>query len=314
MLAFARRQELTPRRLDIPVLVARMTDMLDRSLGSAVEIETRFPLRLHQAVADANQLEMALLNLVLNARDAMPDGGVITISARDQQVHSGDPTGLEPGAYVSLSVADRGSGMDAETLARAREPFFTTKGIGKGTGLGLSMVHGLAEQSGGRLMLKSRPGQGTTAEIWLPATASEERRSNAYDSPAEEPFPAARPLKILAVDDDAIILMNTTALLEDLGHKPMEAYSGEEALEIFRHEPDIDLVITDQAMPRMTGMQLIDAIRKERPDVPVIIATGYGELPSGVTLNVSRLAKPFSQSDLARSLAAIFPAAANGGE
>lgn len=312
MLVFGRRQELTPCRLDIPALVTGMTDMLDRSLGSAVEIETRFPLRLHQAIADANQLEMALLNLVVNARDAMPDGGVITISARDQQVHSGDPTGLEPGAYVSLSVADRGSGMDAKTLARAREPFFTTKGVGKGTGLGLSMVHGLAEQSGGRLLLESSPGQGTTAEVWLPATETEKRHSEAPVSLSEEQFPVTSPLKILAVDDDALVLMNTTALLEDLGHKPMEAYSGEEALEIFRHAPDIDLVITDQAMPRMTGVQLVDALRKDRPGVPVIIATGYGELPPGIALNVSRLAKPFSQSDLARSLAAIFPAAPDG--
>ncbi len=308
MLAFARRQELNPGRLDIPALVTGMTDLLERSLGPTVEIETRFPLGLRQATADANQVEMALLNLMVNARDAMRDGGAITISARDQLVVAGDLSGLKPGAYVSLSVKDCGSGMDAETLARAREPFFTTKGVGKGTGLGLSMVHGLAEQSGGCLLLESKLGEGTTAEIWLPAAEAEVRRSHGRDSWAEESIHAIRTLKVLAVDDDALVLMNTAALLEDLGHTAIEAYSGEEALEIFRREPDIDLVVTDQAMPRMTGMQLIDVIRAERPDMPVIIATGYGELPLGAAANVARLAKPFRQRDLERSLAALFPA------
>ena len=157
-------------------------------------------------------------------------------------------------------------------------------------------------------MLESVPGQGTTAEIWLPAADAEERHANLWDARAEEPIPSIRPLKVLAVDDDALVLMNTAALLDDLGHHPLEAYSGEEALEIFRREPDIDLVITDQAMPRMTGMQLIDAIRAERPDIPVIIATGYGELPPGAAANVTRLAKPFRQRDLERSLAGLFPA------
>ena len=305
MLAFARRQTLTPERIDIPTLVRGMTDLLGRSLGPSVLIETRFPLRLSAVAADANQLEMALLNLAVNARDAMPDGGSIIIAAQEHDVTACAKDGLKPGHYVSLRVTDTGMGMDADTLARAMEPFFTTKGVGKGTGLGLSMVHGLAEQSGGRLFLNSRPGEGTTAELWLPT-------ADALDggTPAGEvvPPPAApvvcRPLRVLAVDDDSLVLMNTAALLEDLGHTVFDACSGREALEIFRREPELDLVITDQAMPHMTGIQLAEAIKAERPGTPIILATGYGELPPEADANILKLGKPFRQDDLMKIVAA----------
>jgi PAS domain S-box-containing protein len=303
MLAFARRQDLKPERVDIPTLVRGMTDLLSRSLGPAYTIETRFPLTLGSVVADANQLEMALLNLVVNARDAMPEGGAITIAARDRIVGPGDAAGLVPGRYVSLCVSDTGSGMDEETLARAMEPFFTTKGVGKGTGLGLSMVHGLAGQSGGRLILESRLGEGTVADLWLPTADAPPGQAASAEALEELPV-ASRHLTVLVVDDDVLVLMNTAALLEDLGHLVLEANSGAEALDIFQREPEIDLVITDQAMPMMTGIQLIDRIKALRADVPIVLATGYGELPPGADPAILKLGKPFHQRDLAKVLAA----------
>jgi PAS domain S-box-containing protein len=301
MLAFARRQDLKPERVDIPTLVRGMTDLLSRSIGPAYAIETRFPLTLGSITVDANQLEMALLNLVVNARDAMPEGGVITIAARDRIVAPNAAAGLAPGRYVSLCVSDTGSGMDSETLARAMEPFFTTKGVGKGTGLGLSMVHGLAGQSGGRFVLESRPGQGTVADLWLPTADAPPEQAMSVET-AVEPPAASRPLTVLVVDDDVLVLMNTSALLEDLGHVVLEANSGAEALDIFQREPGVDLVITDQAMPSMTGIQLIASIKELRPDMPIVLATGYGELPPGADQSILKLGKPFHQRDLARAL------------
>jgi PAS domain S-box-containing protein len=305
MLAFARRQDLTPVRIEIPMLVRGITDLIKRSLGPSIAIDLRFPLDLPAVTADINQLEMALLNLVVNARDAMPNGGAITISAQGHMVEQGGVQDLAPGTYVALSVIDNGAGMDADTLARAMEPFFTTKGVGKGTGLGLSMVHGLAEQSGGRLILESRLEHGTTAALWLPAARAE----------PDTPIVAAeadaqihtRPLTVLAVDDDSLVLMNTVDLLEDLGHRVFEARSGVEALAVFRREPDIDLVITDQAMPQMTGVQFAEIALAERPGVPFILATGYGELPPGTNPLIRKLGKPFRQIDLARAVADAVP-------
>jgi PAS domain S-box-containing protein len=297
MLAFARRQDLKTEALDIPNLVRGMTELLQRSLGPSVEIETRFPLALPHARGDANHLELALLNLAVNARDAMPDGGRIVIGAKEAKVAE-ESGPLGPGHYICISVSDTGEGMDEATLAHAMEPFFTTKGVGKGTGLGLAMVHGMAEQLGGSLILKSRKGAGTTAEIWLPI---------AKDAPA---IPGVQPvetqpvqiplLKVLAVDDDALVLMNTTAMLEELGHTVVEAYSGKEALKALRNDPSIELVITDQAMPQMTGLQLAEAAKREFPHLPVVLATGYAELPPGPDLGLIKLGKPFLEQDLTR--------------
>lgn len=301
MLAFARRQELKLEPVDAVTLVRGMAELLERSIGPSIVIETRFPISLDHVHADANQLEMALLNLVVNARDAMPDGGTIVIAAREQTVGKEHTSGLAPGRYICLSVQDNGEGMDAATLTRAAEPFFTTKGIGKGTGLGLSMVHGLAEQSGGRLLLDSQKGKGTTAEMWLPAV----RSSPDADVGRPEATAAIEPqraghLTIVAVDDDSLVLMNTVAMLEDLGHQVLEASSGREALEIFQQHERIDLLIVDQAMPRMTGTQLIEKIRETRPKMPIILATGYAELPADAPENLLRLSKPFSQTELAK--------------
>jgi PAS domain S-box-containing protein len=302
MLAFARRQELDARPLDLTALTHGMSELLERSLGSQAQLQIDVPAGLPLVRADENQLELALLNLSVNARDAMPDGGVIRIGASAEQVKSGDASGLAPGLYLCLTVRDTGEGMNEETLARATEPFFTTKGVGKGTGLGLSMVHGMTAQMGGRLLLKSTPGKGTVAEIWLPAATGEGDAA----APAAKPADAApaKTLRVLAVDDDALVLFNTTAMLEDLGHVALEAASGAQALAILRRE-QIDLVITDQAMPQMTGMQLLETIRTEWPQMPVILATGYAELPGGAGAGVARLGKPFSEQELARAIAVL---------
>jgi PAS domain S-box-containing protein len=196
MLAFARAQELKQEAIVIPELVRGMTDLLQRSLGPSVRIETRFPLLLAPAQTDANQLEMALLNLMVNARDAMPDGGEIVVATREEKVDVGQGIGLRPGPYICLSVSDTGEGMDKETLRRAMEPFFTTKGLNKGTGLGLSMVHGFAEQSGGRFILHSR--KGTTAELWLPVAAMPAPKIGPADKRKAVPAKGTRPLVVLA--------------------------------------------------------------------------------------------------------------------
>jgi PAS domain S-box-containing protein len=296
MLAFARRQELRLGAVDVRELFEGMAELLQRSLGPMIAIEADFPEALPLARTDPGQLEAALLNVAVNARDAMHDAGTIFISASDEVVD--DDPGLLPGRYVRLAVRDTGDGMDEATLNRAGEPFFTTKDVGQGTGLGLSMVHGLAQQSGGRLTLLSMPGQGTTAEIWLPV-ATLDMASFPAPSPAIAQTPeTARPMVVMAVDDDALVRMNTVAMLEDLGHTVIEAQSGREALERF-DAGSVDLVITDHAMPQMSGVQLAAALHARRPDLPVVLATGYAELPDGDHSGLPRLAKPFTQAQLA---------------
>jgi PAS domain S-box-containing protein len=301
LLAFARRQDLKREAVDVAKLIRGMTDLLERTLGPSIDILTRFSPSLRPIQADANQLEMALLNLAVNARDAMPDGGQLVLEANEQQVAAGNVHGLRPGNYVHLAVTDNGTGMDNATLNRALDPFFTTKGPGKGTGLGLSMVHGLTEQFGGRFALQSDKGKGTTAELWLPVAEARLRAVRA-DEAASTPAPQNR-LVVLAVDDDSLVLTNTVAMLEDLGHTALSAASGVQALEMLRRDHEVDLVITDQAMPHLTGVQLAEAIGHEWPDIPVILATGYAELPPGAGNDLPKLAKPFTQSDLAGEIA-----------
>ena len=296
MLMFARRQELDFHPVDIVALVHGMAELLERSLGPSVRVETRFPLGLPWVNTDSNQLEMALLNLAVNARDAMPEGGPVVITARPETVALAHDR-LQPGEYVCLSLTDTGEGMDEDTLAKAIDPFFTTKEVGKGTGLGLPMVHGLAEHSGGQLLLRSRKGQGTTAELWLPVAKKTEKAAEA-EAPAQVPAKEHRRLIVLVVDDDPLVLTNMAAMLDDIGHRVFEAGSAREALTILRRESGIQLVITDQAMPRMTGLQLIEEIKDNWPDLPVILATGFAELPPGTDPRQITLAKPFRQHDL----------------
>jgi len=303
MLAFSRRQELHVEPIDVSGLVRGMMDMLSRSLGPLTVIDTSFPVRLPTILTDPNQLEMAILNLVVNARDAMPSGGRIVLRASEEPAPP-SKSPLSPGRYVRIAITDEGEGMDAKTLDQAVTPFFTTKGVGKGTGLGLSMVQGLTTQSGGRLFLKSKPGEGTTVELWFPVAIVERRTRTTVELPQREQS-APDSLRVLAVDDDGLVLMNTTLMLEDLGHTVFEAMAGSEALDILHKQP-VDLVICDHAMPRMTGAQLAQAIRDEWPEMPIILATGYAELPEGAGVtNLPRLGKPFSQAQLAEAISRV---------
>jgi len=310
MLAFARRQELNVDRVDLPQLLSGMNDLVQRSIGPEWPISTSFPLKLPAIRADANQLEMALLNLIVNARDATPSGGPILISASCEDRTDGEVAPLPGGRYVRLVVRDRGTGMDAESLRRATEPFFTTKGIGKGTGLGLPMVHGMAQQIGGMFELQSKLGEGTSAVMWLPVAEEVAEAPGAL--PAEKAPPETSRLRILAVDDDVLVLINTAALLEDLGHDVIEADSAADAHEVLRARDDIDLLVTDQAMPKMTGVDLITAVDAIRPGMPAIIASGYGEGVEVSGRRVVRLAKPFNQVQLARAIAEAIQTPAAG--
>ena len=313
MLTFARRQELKQEAVDIPDLVRGMTELLQRTLGANVALETRFPLALPPVLADANQLELALLNLTVNARDAMPAGGEIIISARETAIVAAEGN-LKPGQYVHLRVSDNGAGMDSNTLRRATEPFFTTKEPGKGTGLGLSMVHGLAEQFGGRFDLQSKLGIGTVAELWLPLAPVTAVAAAAAPPQEESEAEILPPLVIVAVDDDPLVLTNTAAMLEEFGHTCLSAASAQEALEILKTDPSVDLVITDQIMPQMTGLQLARVIRTEWPEMPIILASGYAEVDQENVIKLPRLAKPFTLAELAAQIGLLGLRPRHGGE
>lgn len=307
MLAFARKQELKPESVELPELIRGMGELLQRSVGPAVKIEVRFPPDLPRAYVDANQLELVLLNLAVNARDAMPEGGELCIDA-SQQKFSVDSTALGT-SFLCLAVIDTGEGMDPEMLARATEPFFTTKGVGKGTGLGLSMAQGLAEQSGGRLILKSTKGQGTTVELWLPVADETHHQQQQPQPEMNQPLMRAdyhsEPLTILVVDDDALVLTNTAAVLEDLNHQVHCAASGSEALAMLRSGLMVDVLVTDEAMPGMTGTQLAGVLQEEGSKVPVLLVSGYGESPEGVQTTLPKLRKPFNQIALDRAIGQV---------
>lgn len=299
MLAFARRQELKTEAVEIPSMVDGITSLLRSSLGPSVLLETNYSPSIEPVVADINQLELAILNLVTNARDAMPHGGKIVISARAEDAEDHPALAPMTGRYVCLSLSDTGEGMDEATLALAMDPFFTTKGVGKGTGLGLSMVHGYIEQLGGRFILKSCKNTGTTAELWIPVAT----QGSVARAVQEQAAPRVSRLNVLVVDDDSLVLTSTCLLLEDLGHKVLSVASGEQALKVFDSEQVIDLVITDMAMPQMNGAQLSQAIRSIRPDLPIILATGFAERLEGFALQLPRLSKPFTQANLVEIIA-----------
>ncbi len=268
------------------------------------QLSLDFQPGLQPVFVDPNQLELAVLNLAVNARDAMPQGGTLSIGARLYELKTSTAK-LALGAYVCLSIADTGAGMSPATLERATEPFFTTKGVGKGTGLGLPMVHGLAAQSGGHFALRSGEGSGTTAELWLPVAPAGFDVGEANVTPVP-PAGAARSLRIVAVDDDALVLEGTVAMLEDLGHEVLPANSAQRALELIAAHPDVAMVITDQVMPHMTGGELIERMRRDHSRIPVILATGFGELPDGVDPMALRLAKPFDQTELSEAIRNVF--------
>jgi PAS domain S-box-containing protein len=300
LLAFARRQPLQPVPVDLAGLIQDMAELVSSTSGPRVEVELDVASDLPAVKADPNQLEMAILNLAVNARDAMPEGGRLTIAAVAERVDARHRSGLKPGTYVRLYVADTGSGMDEATLSRAVEPFFSTKGIGRGTGLGLSMVHGLAGQLGGALTIQSKLQVGTVVELWLPVSAE---AALLLDTAQSEAKPSATGLALL-VDDEDIVRASTADMLIELGYDVVEASSAEDAIEMISSGALPDVVITDHLMPGMTGTDLAYKLRDMGIGAPVLIISGYAE-DDGIAPGLPRLTKPFRQSELAASLARL---------
>jgi PAS domain S-box-containing protein len=301
LLAFARRQPLQAVSVDLAQLIGNMADLVASTSGPHVEVRVDLEADLPPAVVDPNQLEMAILNLAVNARDAMPGGGVLSISARREVIYPGNDGGLRPGDYVRLSVADTGFGMDEATLARAVEPFFSTKGIGKGTGLGLSMVHGLAAQLGGELTIQSRVGKGATISLLLPAGVAQ-----AVEVPTAPARIASRANlgTALLVDDEESVRMTTADMLLDLGYEIVEAGSGDEALRLIEQGLRPDLLVTDHLMPGLKGDELAREVRSRHPTLPILIIAGYAEA-DGLAADLPRLTKPFRNAELAEKLSAM---------
>ena len=296
LLAFSRRQHLQPRAIDVRRLVESMAELVSRSIGPRIEVVLDIAEDMLPAQVDPNQLELALLNLAVNARDAMAGEGRLTITARMfDSIGSG---ALQPGTYICLSVADTGAGMDKDTLRRATEPFFTTKHVGERTGLGLSTVQGLAEQSGGTFSLESEVGQGTIATLCLPTSTS--RLSDSVLENETEPVPRrvdATP--VLLVDDEELVRVGTADMLTEAGYRVTEASSGYQALELLQRGLDVQVLVTDYAMPSMTGTELAREALALRPGLQVLLITGYTSVADREAGNIRRLAKPFRLARLA---------------
>ncbi|TMJ18546.1 MAG: response regulator [Alphaproteobacteria bacterium] len=313
LLAFARRQQLAPAEIDVGKLWASVTDLLAHTLGGLVQLEWNAEEKVGRAYADSAQLELALVNLIINARDAMPDGGTISVAARDSSVGAENPLGLPAGDYVVIAVRDSGTGIPPELIEQVTEPFFTTKDVGKGTGLGLSMVYGFARQSGGALDISSVIGEGTAVEIWLPRAEGE----GAAQAPAEPaaaavPAAAALPLRILLVDDHDGVRETTAGMLADMGHQVDSAADGPAMLSKLEAEPDVyDLIVTDYAMPLVSGSDVLKQARAIRPDIAGIIISGYAEsralgaCPDETVI----LRKPFTPEQMQAAICAALPPA-----
>jgi PAS domain S-box-containing protein len=302
LLAFARRQELKPVPVDVADLVDNISELVQRAIGPSVNLQIDIPANLPPTEVDPNQFELALLNLAVNARDAMPNGGSFHISAK--VVNNHDVEELKSENYICISLRDTGLGMDELTLARATEPFFTTKGPGKGTGLGLSMVYGMVAQSGGALRLSSVENSGTRVDLFLPiSTISKAHLKAARPVPVQTVEISKVRLRALLVDDDFLVRTGTTAMLEDLGHSVVEADSASEALRILSDETSVDLLLTDFAMPGMNGAELIQIVNKRHPEIGAILMSGFAEATgSDMALSRIRLAKPFTQDQLSQAI------------
>jgi PAS domain S-box-containing protein len=300
LLAFARRQPLQPMSVDIATLLDGLRELFASTLGPQVDVEIDIAPALPPAHADAHQLEMALINLGVNARDAIDGPGQVRIAATQATVVAGQVPELEPGRYIRLSVADTGKGMDEATRVRAVEPFFSTKGVGRGTGLGLSMAHGLASQLGGALTIASAPGAGTEITLWLPES-QEDPPADAHAPPAVS---AARSGAALLVDDEEYIRVITADMLTDLGFQVHEAACADDALAALDSGLAPDLLITDHLMPGMTGVELAYAVRARHPATKILIVSGFAEV-EGIDPALPRLTKPFVQSELAFAMAGL---------
>lgn len=299
LLAFARRQPLQPTTVDFVAVMESMAELIRSTLGPQIAVDLTLAPDLPPAIADPNQLEMALLNLAVNARDAMPDGGELRIAARADEADDDHRAGLTPGRYVLLSVADTGVGMDDATRQRAVDPFFSTKGIGKGTGLGLSMVHGLAAQLGGGLLIESAPMQGTTVELWLPASREAPSVEEIVRPAPKQPFERG---VVMLVDDEDLVRVSTAAMLEEMGFDLVQVGSAQEALRQFEAGARPDVVITDHLMPGLSGVDLVQALARIEPSIPVLIVSGYADV-EGIGSDIPRLTKPFRKDELEDSLA-----------
>jgi CheY-like chemotaxis protein/two-component sensor histidine kinase len=309
LLAFSRIQRISVTPVRVNEVVSNMEELLRHSIGSNIRMETRLSPEAGHGVCDANQLENAILNLAINARDAMPEGGTLTIST-GRELSGGEPD-LAPGEYVCVSIGDTGEGMRPEILARATEPFFSTKPLGKGTGLGLAQVYGIARQSGGTVRIESRPGQGTTVRLLLPAASPEQARDSEREGRPER-VPEAVPLqsgRILIVDDDGDVRAFLSAALEGLGYAVFEAEDGVAGLrKVSEVEPD--LLLLDYAMPLMHGADVARAVRRSHPHIPIIFVTGYAEsdqLEAALGREVPLLRKPFTVAQLGAAISAQLP-------
>lgn len=307
LLAFARRQQLEPGPIEMGKLSTTVRDLLSSTLGGLVQLEWQHGDDLWCAYADETQLELALMNLIINARDSMPDGGIITVAANNHSVGPDNALGLPDGDYVILSVSDRGCGIPAERLEQVMEPFFTTKEVGKGTGLGLSMVYGFAKQSGGAIRIDSELGTGTRVEIWLPRALQPARADGAPSELPDRPPSTVPRLRVLLADDHAGVRAMTAALLEDLGHGVTQAGDGPGLMAKLESSPDnFDLIVSDYAMPLLSGAEAIERARTIRPDMPCILITGYADTesiarrPAGVPV----LNKPFNAEQLSEAIRA----------
>ncbi|MCZ7658903.1 MAG: response regulator [Xanthobacteraceae bacterium] len=298
LLSFSRRQRLAPKALDLNETVAGMRDLLQSTMGGSIRIETRLSHDLWPALVDPTQLELAVLNLAINARDAMQIGGTLSVATANASLQPPlYPEEPPAGDYVEISVTDTGVGMSDEVRAKAFEPFFTTKGIGKGSGLGLSQVLGFAKQSGGGLRIASRPGQGTAIRIYLPRA---ETPAEAGASPAP-PISAdgSRGRTILLVDDDHAVREVTAAMLRELGYVVREAGSGGAALDLLEREPGVDLMLIDFAMPGMSGAEVARHVRARRPALPILFITGFADRTALTGVGEAQIVgKPFVDSEL----------------
>ncbi|ALM85160.1 response regulator [Bordetella sp. N] len=298
LLAFARSQTMDLRVTDVNELLSGMRDLLGLSLGATVKVVTYLDPSVPKAIADANQLELAILNLGINARDAMPGGGTVTLTTSLRR-GSGD---LPEGAYVVIAVADTGSGIAPAALSKVFDPFFTTKPVGKGTGLGLSQVYGIARQSGGTARIESELGKGTVVELWLSVAAADDQA--ATESPDATPSTQgngdATPADILVIDDDHIVRNLIVECLQSLGYQVRQAADGESGLRLLKERAP-DLLMVDFIMPGLNGAEVIERVRADLPDLPIILATGYVDAQVSAVLlrNELLLQKPFDIGDLA---------------
>jgi CheY-like chemotaxis protein len=299
LLAFSRKQHLQPRPVDINRLVAGLGDLVARTLGGTIQVRMALADGLWPALVDPTQIELALLNLAINARDAMPDVGVLTIATRNAAV-AGPADDLASGNYVVLEVIDTGTGMSEEVLARAFEPFFTTKDVGKGTGLGLSQVYGVVNQLGGTVRLDSRVGQGTTVALYLPRSEAEPAEETESRSAATR----QREAVVMVVDDDPDVRELAVESLSQLGYRVVEAASGMAALALIDRGQVVDLLVADFAMPGMNGRVFANEAKLRRPGLRVLYVTGYAEA-SALALEPGEilLEKPFRIVELAKHVA-----------